>query len=172
MQQTLVWIGLGSNLGERITFLQRALDMLQQDNRLQLINTSSIYETEPLGFESDQPFLNAVATIIWTGNAEELLKLIATTETSLGRTRNDEIRYESRCIDLDILFFGEEVINNSTLQVPHPRIHERQFVLQPLNELIPSYIHPVLNQSVSELVHFCKDKSKVFIHAKPLSVNH
>lgn len=172
MQQTLVWIGLGSNLGERISFLQSALDILQQDDRLQLVNVSSVYETEPLGFSSDQRFLNAVAAISWTGNAMELLDLISATETTIGRKRSGETRYESRCIDLDILFYGEEVINNSALQVPHPRIQERQFVLQPLNELIPSYIHPVLNRSVSELVHFCKDNSEVFIHAKPLSVNH
>lgn len=172
MQQTIVWIGLGSNLGDRATALQQAIDLLQQDERLNILRTSSLYETEPVGFESENRFLNAAAELSWKGNAVELLALLLQTEQALGRSRTSGIRYESRSIDLDILFFGEEVINNSQLQVPHPRMQERRFVLLPLNELIPSYIHPILKQSVAELVHFCTDNCEVFIHAKPLSVNH
>lgn len=172
MQQTIVWIGLGSNLGDRAASLQQAIDLLQQDERLNILRTSSLYETEPVGFESENRFLNAVAELSWKGKAVELLALLLQTEQVLGRSRTAGIRYESRSIDLDILFFGEEVINNSQLQVPHPRMQGRRFVLLPLNELIPSYIHPILRQSVDELVHFCTDNCEVFIHAKPLSVNH
>lgn len=172
MQQTSVWIGIGSNMGNRALHLQRALEHLQSDDRMQVVRTSSLYETEPLGFDSEDQFLNAVAELSWNGNPQELLELLLSTEQWLGRSRIEGVRYVSRPIDLDILFFGEEVINNSQLEVPHPRMHERKFVLIPLNELIPSYIHPVFKQSICELVHFCTDNSEVFIHAKPLSVNH
>lgn len=172
MQQTSVWIGIGSNMGNRALHLQHALEYLQSDDRMQVVRTSSLYETEPLGFDSEDQFLNAVAELSWNGNPQELLELLLSTEQRLGRSRIEGVRYVSRPIDLDILFFGEEVINNSQLEVPHPRMHERKFVLIPLNELIPSYIHPVLKQSIRELVHFCTDNSEVFIHAKPLSVNH
>lgn len=171
MQQTLAWIGMGSNLGDRMVFLQEAVNKLQQDPRLHFVNSSAIYESEPLGFEAEEQFLNAVIGISWTGSAEALLDLLMQVERESGRERKPGIRYQSRPLDLDILFFGEEVINNSSLQIPHPRLHERQFVLKPLNELIPSHIHPILQLQVSELVLFCTDKSKVFIHAKPLSIN-
>lgn len=172
MQQTPVWLGLGSNLGDKLDFLQRAIDRLQQDPRLNLMAVSSVYETEPLGFKSNDQFLNATAAVTWTGNPTELLGLLQEVEQALGRTRISGIRYSSRTIDLDILLFGQEVINNPDLRIPHPAMHERLFVLEPLKELIPSYIHPVLNRSITELVEICTDRSTIFIHAKPLSVNH
>lgn len=171
MQQTLAWIGMGSNLGDRMGILQEAVHKLQQDPRLNFVKSSAIYETEPLGFDAEEYFLNAVICISWSGSAEALLDLLLRVEQESGRERKPGIRYQSRPLDLDILFFGEEVINNSRLQIPHPRLQERQFVLKPLNELIPSHIHPVLQLPVAELVLFCKDRSEVFIHAKPLSIN-
>lgn len=167
-----VWIGMGSNEGDRLGYLQSAIDALLSQPRIKPIAVSKVVETEPLGFDSSDLFLNAVIGIRWTGKATDLLTLLLSIETQLGRTRSASERYSSRTIDLDLLLFGQEVINTNELVVPHPRMLERRFVLEPLNELIPSYIHPVKHQRLSELLKSCIDESEVFIHAKALSINH
>jgi 7,8-dihydro-6-hydroxymethylpterin-pyrophosphokinase len=116
--------------------------------------------------------LNAVVEIRWSGDAEHLLDLLLSVETQLGRTRSQSERYSSRTIDLDLLLFGQEVINTDRLVVPHPQMLERRFVLESLNELIPSYIHPIKRIKISDLLKSCIDESKVLIHAKALSINH
>ncbi|MDH4471221.1 MAG: 2-amino-4-hydroxy-6-hydroxymethyldihydropteridine diphosphokinase [Fluviicola sp.] len=167
-----VWIGMGSNEGDRFAYLQSAINVLLSHSEIQLIAVSKVVETEPLGFDSSDLFLNAVIGIRWTGKATDLLTLLLSIETQLGRTRSESERYSSRTIDLDLLLFGQEVINSDQLVVPHPRMLERRFVLEPLNELIPSYIHPINHQRLSELLKSCIDESEVFIHAKALSINH
>ncbi len=169
MNATMAWIGMGSNMGDRLSNLQLAIDELQRYGHV--LRTSSVYETEPVGFESDNSFLNAVAEIEWKGSPEELMKTLLHIEQEMGRTRSEAERYTSRPIDLDILLWDQEVINNAELTVPHPRMHERNFVLVPLNELIPVHLHPVLNQTVTDLLQTCVDKNSVFIHDKALSVN-
>lgn len=169
MNATTAWIGMGSNMGDRLAYLQLAIDELQRYGRV--LRASSVYETEPVGFETDNPFLNAVAEVAWEGSAEELMTTLLQIELELGRTRSETERYTSRPIDLDILLWDQEVINNDRLTVPHPRMHERNFVLVPLNELIPAHLHPVLNQTVTALLERCVDENAVFIHDKALSVN-
>jgi 2-amino-4-hydroxy-6-hydroxymethyldihydropteridine diphosphokinase len=171
-EENEAWIGMGSNEGDRLGYLQSAINALLSHPGIQPIAVSKVVETEPLGFESSDLFLNAVIGIRWTGKATNLLTLLLSIETQLGRTRNESERYSSRTIDLDVLLFGQEVINTNELVVPHPRMLERRFVLEPLNELIPSYIHPVKHQRLSELLKNCIDESEVFIHAKALSINH
>ena len=171
-QETEAWIGLGSNEGDRFAYLQKAIDQLISHSEIQVIAVSQVIETEPWGFESTDLFLNAAIGIRWSGDAEHLLDLLLSVETQLGRTRSQSERYSSRTIDLDLLLFGQEVINTDRLVVPHPQMLERRFVLESLNELIPSYIHPVKHQRLSELLESCIDESEVFIHAKALSINH
>jgi 2-amino-4-hydroxy-6-hydroxymethyldihydropteridine diphosphokinase len=168
---TKAWIGMGSNQGDRMAVLQSALDRLQE-NGLRILRVSHTYETEPVGFESDTRFLNAVAEAEWSETAASLLKVLLETEAALGRTRNASERYSSRTIDLDILLFGEEVINIPELFIPHPRMAERRFVLEPLNELIPSYIHPVLQLRIDRLLEGCVDGNQPFIRHKRLYINH
>ncbi|MES2557190.1 MAG: 2-amino-4-hydroxy-6-hydroxymethyldihydropteridine diphosphokinase [Bacteroidota bacterium] len=171
-ESTEAWIGMGSNEGDRFGYLQSAIDALLSHPGIQPVAVSKVVETEPLGFDSSDLFLNAVIGIRWTGKATNLLKLLLSVETQLGRTRSETERYSSRTIDLDLLLFGEEVINSDQLVIPHPRMLERRFVLEPLNELIPSHIHPVKHLRLSELLKSCIDESEVFIHAKGLSINH
>jgi len=171
-QETEAWIGLGSNEGDRFVYLQKAIDQLICHSEIHVIAVSPVIETEPWGFDSTDLFLNAVIGIRWSGDAESLLDLLLSVETQLGRTRSQSERYSSRTIDLDLLLFGQEVINSDRLVVPHPQMLERRFVLESLNELIPSYIHPIKHLEIAELLKSCIDESKVLIHAKALSINH
>ncbi len=165
------WIGMGSNQGDRFELLQQAI-YLMIDHSIHVQRISTVYETLPVGFESDTTFLNAVAEITFAGSSLELLQLLLELEAQLGRKRTDLNRYESRTIDLDILLVETEVINNARLIVPHPKMHERSFVLLPLNELIPSYIHPILKSSIAQLAQECIEGNSAFIHDKALSINH
>lgn len=162
---------MGSNQGDRLELLQSALDRMTA-NGITLLRVSGVYETEPVGFVSDTRFLNTVAEIGWSDTAFTLLETLMKIEKQLGRTRNGLQRYESRTIDLDILLFSQEVINSSSLMIPHPRLAERRFVLEPLNELIPSYIHPVLKAPIRELLESCIDQNRSFVRLKPLYINH
>ncbi|MBI3239872.1 MAG: 2-amino-4-hydroxy-6-hydroxymethyldihydropteridine diphosphokinase [Flavobacteriia bacterium] len=171
-QEIEAWIGLGSNEGDRFAYLQKAIDQLISHSDIRVIAVSQVIETEPWGFDSTDLFLNAVVEIRWSGDAERLLDLLLSVETQLGRTRSQSERYSSRTIDLDLLLFGQEVINSDRLVVPHPQMLERRFVLESLNELIPSYIHPIKHLKIADLLKNCIDESKVLIHAKALSINH
>lgn len=170
MNFTQAWIGMGSNLGDRLEHLRLAV-RLMQSKKISVVRTSSVYETEPVGFLSEQLFLNAVVGVEWSGKPETLMEKLLEIEAETGRVRNTTEGYTSRPIDLDILLFGEEIINTSQLTIPHPRLHERNFVLFPLNELVPNYIHPVLNQRIDILKNSCVDQNTVFICDKSLSVN-
>jgi len=125
-----------------------------------IIKLSSIYETESWGFNTEQLFLNQVILIETDCNAIDTLSLLLNTEKQLGRKRSSN-NYESRSIDLDILFFNDTINNSKELQVPHPRLHQRMFTLVPLNEIASQKIHPVFNEKISTLKEKCSDKSKV-----------
>ena len=127
---TLAYIGLGSNLGDREAVLLRAVDALDA------VRISPVIETEPWGFADQPPFLNAVAEVETDLSARGLLELLLDIEQRLGRTRTGP-RYGPRTIDLDLLLYGHEVIDEPGLRVPHPRLAERRFVLEPLAALVP-----------------------------------
>jgi 2-amino-4-hydroxy-6-hydroxymethyldihydropteridine diphosphokinase len=151
-------IALGSNLGDREYHLQRALALLSETPGIHLLRTSRFYETAPVGMREGDPadlFLNAAILLETTLQPEALLEVCLQIERALGRERKPDDKkpgYQSRSLDLDILFFDDHVINQPGLIIPHPRLHERDFVLMPLNEIVPDWVHPVLQQSVSELV--------------------
>ena len=143
------YIGLGSNLGDRKTSIERALKMLGDTDTVQVARVSDIVETPPLG-GADQPnYLNAVAEVKTTLNAHDLYNRLAATETALGRVRDE--KWSSRVIDLDLLMFGSEIIDTPDLTVPHPQMHLRSFVLSGLRQFDPKLSHPLLNEPISEL---------------------
>jgi len=134
------WIGLGSNLGEREAMIRQALEALSAMPDTELLRASSLYDSEPVG-EADQPnFLNAVAQVDTDLSARQVLWNLLLIEKRLGRERTR--RWGPRSIDLDLLLYGDEVIEEDDLRVPHPEMHRRAFVLVPLVELDPTLVHP------------------------------
>ena len=152
-----VYISLGSNAGDRAAMLQQAIILLQQLGEVTTI--SSIYETTAWG-NTDQPsFLNLVLLMQTKQTAINFMQELISIEKKMGRVRNQ--KWEARIIDLDILFFNDEVINETDLKVPHPFLHKRKFVLEPLAEIAPHLMHPVLKQQVLQLLEDCADKLSV-----------
>lgn len=147
--EVIAYIGLGSNIGDREYQLNRALELLKSAEKVEVTTVSSFYNTAPVGYEQQPDFLNAVVEIMTTLSADDLLELCSKIEKELKRERI--IRWGPRTIDLDILLFGNSVINEKDLVIPHPRMHERKFVMEPLNEIAPFVMHPVFNKSISEL---------------------
>ncbi len=141
---------LGSNLGNREKFIEDALSLIaQRVGEIQL--TSSIYETAAWG-KTDQPsFLNVAVAVVTTLNPLQLLETVLEIESDLGRVRHE--KWGARLIDIDIIFYGNEIINvDQKLQIPHPEMHKRKFVLLPIAEIAQYYVHPILGQNMSELL--------------------
>ena len=155
-----VYIGLGSNLGERKLNLREAEDRLTKLPATRIAKASSLYESEPLG-DAKTWFVNSVLEIETDFEPDELMKRLRAIEAAMGRKRVKGKRWGSRIIDLDILFYDNETIDKRNLKIPHPRLPQRRFVLVPLSELAPQLIHPSLNVSVSELLATTKDRKKI-----------
>jgi len=156
------FIGIGSNLGDRKANYLEAIDRIQKLLATRIVKHSSLYESEPHG-NAKTWFVNAVIEIETECSADELLKRLKSIETAMGRKRVRGKRWGSRIIDLDILFFNNEIINKRALKVPHPQLQSRRFVLLPLSELAPQMIHPKLTLSVSELIAGLKDTKKIHL---------
>lgn len=160
-----VIIGLGSNLGDRFKALSRALAMIGKEaGRVEA--TSSVWETEPWGFEADEQFLNMVAVIDTVMQPLQLMQLFRSVEGRMGRRRHGGGRYESRIIDIDILLWGDRIISVPGLEVPHPAIADRRFVLEPLCEVAPGAMHPVTGLTAAEMLAMCDDRSDVRLAAR------
>ena len=157
-----VFIGIGSNLGDRRANCREARRRLGELPKSRVVKESSLYESEPHG-NAKTWFANSVVELETELPSAELLKRLKQIETEMGRKRVKGKRWGSRIIDLDILFFNNEIIDKRNLKVPHPRLPQRRFVLIPLSELAPQLIHPGLNVSVSELLATTKDKKKVHL---------
>jgi 2-amino-4-hydroxy-6-hydroxymethyldihydropteridine diphosphokinase len=149
-----VFLLLGSNLGDRQSFLQKAIDQIEADIA-PVTKQSSVYETQSWG-KSDAPdYLNQVIQVRSDLSAQTVLEKVLNIEQTLGRKR--EVKWGSRTIDIDILFYGRDVINESGLNVPHPELHNRMFTLMPLSEIASEFIHPILNKSIFQLKSELKD---------------
>lgn len=147
---TTAFLALGSNLGDRADYLRRGLELLGQNPGLAVVRCSAIYETAPVGGPTGQgAYLNAACEVATTLSAQELLRRCLAIEAELGRVRT--VQDGPRTLDLDVLLFGDLVHADETLIVPHPRLHERLFVLEPLNEIAPGAMHPVLQKSIAQL---------------------
>ena len=145
----LVYLGLGSNVGDREEYIEQVVFLLGKTKGITVVKRSTNYETEAEGVEDQPPFLNAAIEIETTLSPQKLLSVIQETENTLGRERG--IEWGPRTIDIDILLYGDEIISDDKLQIPHPLLHERLFVLQPLAEIAPEAIHPTLEKTISDL---------------------
>lgn len=154
-----LYILLGGNLGDKQKVFSETRVILNQQVGT-ITNQSAIYETEPWGFESKDIFWNQVIEIETSLSPEEVLLQTQQIEHELGRIRKAN-QYDSRIIDIDILFFGDQVIQTDNLVVPHPRIQERKFALVPLCEIAPELIHPVFLKSIKQILAECTDPLKV-----------
>lgn len=144
------YIGLGTNIGNKRRNLITAAALLAE-RAGDVLSISSFYETEPWGFESDNTFLNAALLLETELEPLQLLSLTQEIEKEMGRTQKSDSAYHDRIIDLDILLYDLCVINEAALVVPHPLMHKRQFVMEPLAEIAPMLVHPVLNKTMLEL---------------------
>lgn len=142
------FIAIGSNLGDRMKNIEIALKKME-DYGLRIIKKSSIIETEPYGFKEQGKFLNGVILIETDLDPFELLNLLLNIEKEMGRER--KIRWGPRNIDLDIIFYDDLIINTDNLKIPHPDAHNRTFVMGPLSEIDPDFVHPVLNKKVKDI---------------------
>jgi 2-amino-4-hydroxy-6-hydroxymethyldihydropteridine diphosphokinase len=161
------FIGLGTNLGDRAANYRQAIQRIGQLPESRIVRHSSIYETEPVG-DVKGLFLNGVVELETEMSADALMRRLLAIERAMGRRRTTvrkssaaRRKYRPRTIDLDLLFFDREIIHASSLTVPHPRMHERRFVLAPMAELAPALIHPELNVSISELLAGLKSAQRV-----------
>lgn len=146
---TTVYIAAGSNLGDRLHYLDQARQALSAVPGVEFKRSAAIYETDPVGGPIQGKYLNTAWEIETSLTAEELLKTLLDIEKKLGRIRNE--LNGPRTIDLDILFFGDQVIDQPGLNIPHPRLHSRSFVLSPLLDLCPEKMHPTIQRSVHDL---------------------
>ncbi len=157
-----VILSIGANLGQREKNLQQAIDMI--DSHIGSVNAvSSLYETEPWGFSADSWFLNIALSVDTFMQPFALLHVTQEIERRIGRTEKTVSGqgYQSRVIDIDIIFFDQLVITTAELSVPHPLMHKRNFVLQPVSDIAPNFVHPLLNQRVKDLLDTCEDKTQI-----------
>lgn len=154
-----VVLSLGSNIGDKKLYLERAIDLIKKKKLLSDIIISSIYETEPVGFLKQDWFMNMVISGESIYSPFELFREIKSIELEIGRQHR--AKWHEREIDIDIILFGNEILDTETLTIPHPRFHERKFVLLPLNEIESEIVNPVNKLKVLNLLESCQDTSIV-----------
>lgn len=159
----IVYLLLGTNLGSRKINIEIALKHIRL-NIGEIINKSSIYETEPWGFKNQPTFLNQAVCIKTNNSVDDVFRLTRNIETRIGRTKSQ--KWHARKIDIDILFFNDTVFKKEGLIIPHAELHNRKFTLIPLSEIAPKFIHPVLNNSIAKLLEVCNDSSQVEVYSE------
>ena len=156
----MAYISLGSNLGDSVNLLNVAIEKINERIGL-VIKKSSFYETEPWGFKADQNFINAMVAVDSDLHPEEILRELLAIEKDLGRVRNSSKTYTSRLIDLDIIAIDDLILKTKELVIPHPKMHERSFVLIPFHEIAHDWRNPLLDKGLEELIALVNDVDKV-----------
>ena len=155
----VAYIGFGSNIGDRLKHIQNAIHVLSKTEGISLQKISSVYKTDPVGYETQGEFLNGVAAIQTNLSPLSLLHTLKDIETAIGRQHR--IRWGPREIDLDILIYGDLCLQTEQLVVPHPEMHLRRFVLVPLAEITPNLVHPVFQETIQKLLERLVDDKSV-----------
>ncbi len=164
-----VFISLGSNMGDRLSNIQQAVSSLSMHSQINLIKTSSFYETEPWGNKNQDWFLNAAIALDTDLSCKELLEYCQNIEVQLGRVRNQKEKWSQRAIDIDILMYDDKIIPlGDELTVPHPLMHLRAFVLVPMLEVKADLVHPVFKKTISELYDELENPEDVFLYGTVL----
>lgn len=160
----IVYLCLGSNLGDRFTLINQAVNLFNLSDDTKIIRTSAIYETEPWGLKEQNWFLNLIVEAKTSLSPEDLLKRCQKIEDLLGLDRINKKHWGERPIDIDILFYEKKIINTKQLTIPHKYLHKRAFVLVPLLELIPNFKHPILEKTITELYDDLENVEDVFLY--------
>lgn len=153
-----VFLLIGGNIGDRLKFLEEAIELVDLTCG-DILQRSAVYETAAWGKTDQAPFLNQALLLHTSSTAQELISNILVVEEIMGRHRTE--KFGPRVIDIDILFFNEEIIKEPNLTIPHPELQNRRFVLVPLQEIAPGFVHPVLQKTVEQLLEECPDKLAV-----------
>jgi 2-amino-4-hydroxy-6-hydroxymethyldihydropteridine diphosphokinase len=154
----VAYLLIGGNMGDRLNNLSQAKDAIEKACG-NVINASSVYETEAWGLREQDPFYNQAIIVHTSFDASTFLQCLLNIESLIGRVREE--KYGPRLIDIDIIFFNDDIISSEELTVPHPELQNRRFVLLPLNEVAPEKIHPVFKKTVKQLLEDCKDQLEV-----------
>ena len=155
----MIFLQIGSNIGDRHSNLLKCLKNIEVSIG-KIIKQSKIYVSECWGVENQRDYLNMVVAIKTRYNPSEVLKIVLSIENDLGRVRKK--KWDSRIIDIDILFFDKQIIKSKELIIPHKHLHQRLFVLKPFADIAPFFIHPELKRNIKQLIKECKDQNKVF----------
>lgn len=164
-----IYISTGSNLDDRLRFLQQGLDAVAQQIG-KVLKASSVVETPALGFDGNS-FLNACFLVETQKKSDEVLEKLLEIEKEYGRIRSSIKEYKNRTLDLDLLFYDNEIVQTENLTLPHPELQNRRFVLQPLAEIAPDKIHPVLKKTVAVLLKSCDDNTPITTHKNGLKIS-
>ena len=161
----IVYLSLGSNIGDRVGYIQQATSLLGACENINIVSTSSFYETEPWGMNSENWFVNAVIQITTTLEPEQLLKECQRIENQLGRKRIENAEtYSDRTIDIDIIFYDNLIINTPILTIPHKHLHKRVFMLIPMLEIAPDFVHPFFGKTVENLYEAIEEPEMVYLY--------
>jgi len=160
----IVFLSLGSNLGDRLGYVQQAASILGTTKDIHIIATSSFYETEPWQMDSPNWFVNAIVQISTSLSPEELLIVINRIESQLGREHSGKREYTDRTIDIDILFYDDKIMNTDKLIIPHRFFHRRACMLVPMLEIAQDFIHPLFKKSISELYDELEEPEQVVLY--------
>ena len=160
----IVFLSLGSNIGDRLGYVQQAASILGTTKDIRIIATSSFYETEPWQMDSPNWFVNAIVQISTSLTPEELLIVINRIESQLGRERCEKREYTDRTIDIDILFYDDKIMNTEKLTIPHKFFHRRACMLVPMLEIAQDFVHPLFKKTISELYDELEDPEQVVLY--------
>lgn len=160
----IVYLSLGSNKGDRIGYVQQAASLLGADEGISIVRTSAFYESEPWNMNTKNWFVNAVVEAKTKYSPQELLEVCQRIEKQLGRTSEEKKQYQDRTIDIDILFYNKDIINEDNLIIPHKYVHLRAFTLVPMMELNSDFVHPVLHKNIVEMHNDLENPEMVFLY--------